>query len=208
MKPGDLIADRFEIERLAGSGGMGAVYRSLDRRTGTLAAVKFLWPHFIDQPEHAERFSREAQVLQEIHHPGVVRYIAHGTSPGGEPWLAIEWLEGESLAERLRREGLTVAEGVALARQVANALSAAHRRGIVHRDLKPSNLFLEGGAIDRVKVLDFGIAKVRGGTPLTMTGMIVGTPFYMSPEQARGEREVDARADVFALGCVLFHCLT
>jgi tetratricopeptide (TPR) repeat protein len=208
MKPGDVIADRFTIERLAGSGGMGAVYLAVDRVTGGPAAVKVLWGHVLDQPEQAERFGREAEVLQELRHPGVVGYIAHGASPGGEPWLAIEWIEGESLAARLRRKGLTVSESVALARQVAEALSAAHRRGIVHRDLKPSNLYLDGAALDRVKVLDFGIAKVAGGTPLTMTGVVVGTPFYMSPEQARGEREIDARADVFALGCVLFHCLT
>jgi serine/threonine protein kinase/tetratricopeptide (TPR) repeat protein len=208
MKAGDVIADRFTIERLAGSGGMGAVYRAVDNLTGGPAAVKVLWGHVLDQPEQAERFGREAEVLQELHHPGVVGYIAHGASPNGEPWLAIEWIEGESLAQRLRRKGLTVAESVALARQVAEALSVAHRRGIVHRDLKPSNLYLDGAAIDRVKVLDFGIAKVAGGTPLTMTGVVVGTPFYMAPEQARGEREIDARADVFALGCVLFHCLT
>ena len=208
MKPGDVIADRFTIERLAGSGGMGAVYLAVDRVTGGPAAVKVLWGHVLDQPEQAERFGREAEVLQELRHPGVVGYIAHGASPGGEPWLAIEWIEGESLAQRLRRKGLTVSESVALARQVAEALSAAHRRGIVHRDLKPSNLYLDGAAIDRVKVLDFGIAKVAGGTPLTMTGVVVGTPFYMAPEQARGERDIDARADVFALGCVLFHCLT
>jgi serine/threonine protein kinase/tetratricopeptide (TPR) repeat protein len=208
MKPGDVIADRFTIERLAGSGGMGAVYLAVDRVTGGPAAVKVLWGHVLDQPEQAERFGREAEVLQELRHPGVVGYIAHGASPGGEPWLAIEWIEGESLSQRLRRKGLTVSESVALARQVAEALSAAHRRGIVHRDLKPSNLYLDGAAVDRVKVLDFGIAKVAGGTPLTMTGVVVGTPFYMSPEQARGERDIDARADVFALGCVLFHCLT
>ena len=208
MKSGDVIGDRFTIERLAGSGGMGAVYLSTDRVTGGPAAVKVLWGHVLDQPEQAERFEREAEVLQELRHPGVVGYIAHGASPGGEPWLAIEWIEGESLAQRLRRKGLTVRESVGLARQVAEALSAAHRRGIVHRDLKPSNLYLDGAALDRVKVLDFGIAKVAGGTPLTMTGVVVGTPFYMSPEQARGEREIDARADVFALGCVLFHCLT
>ena len=208
MKPGDVIADRFTIERLAGSGGMGAVYLAVDRVTGGPAAVKVLWGHVLDQPEQAERFGREAEVLQELRHPGVVGYIAHGASPNGEPWLAIEWIEGESLSQRLRRKGLTVSESVALARQVAEALSAAHRRGIVHRDLKPSNLYLDGAAVDRVKVLDFGIAKVAGGTPLTMTGVVVGTPFYMSPEQARGERDIDARADVFALGCVLFHCLT
>ncbi|APR76696.1 Adenylate cyclase [Minicystis rosea] len=208
MKPGDVIADRFEIERLAGSGGMGAVYRSRDRVTGAPAAVKVLWARFLEQPEHAERFTREARVLMELDHPGIVRYLAHGITAEGEPFLALEWLEGESLSQRLRRQGLTVAETVALGRRLAEALGAAHRRGIVHRDLKPSNVQLVGGSLDEAKLIDFGIAKVAGGEPLTMTGTVMGTPYYMAPEQARGVRKIDARADVFALGSVLFHCLT
>jgi hypothetical protein len=208
MKPGDVIDDRFEIERLAGTGGMGAVYRAHDRSTGGPAAVKVLWARFVELPEHAERFAREARVLMELSHPAIVRYLAHGLTPEGEPWLALEWLEGESLSQRLRRQGLTVAESVALGRRLAEALGAAHRRGIVHRDLKPSNVHLVGGALEGAKLLDFGIAKVAGDEPLTLTGMVMGTPFYMAPEQARGLRRIDARADVFALGCVLFHCLT
>jgi eukaryotic-like serine/threonine-protein kinase len=208
MKPGDIIAERFEIERLAGSGGMGAVYRARDRLTGDLAALKVLWGHHLEHPEQGERFEREARILYELHHPGIVRYIAHGATDEGEPYLALEWLDGESLAQRLRRGGLSVGESVALARRIADALGAAHQRGIVHRDIKPSNLYLEGGSLDRSKLLDFGIAKVAGGTPLTVTGMVMGTPFYMAPEQARGERHIDTRADVFALGCVLFHCVT
>src|SRR6185369_2857286 len=109
----------------------------------------------------------EAQVLQEIRHPGIVRYIAQGMTLEGEPYIALEWLEGESLLQRLRKQRLSVSEGVAVARQVADALSAAHRRGVVHRDLKPSNLYLVGGAIEGLKVLDFGIAKVAGSAPLT-----------------------------------------
>ena len=205
MRPGDLVAERFLIERLAGSGGMGAVYRAIDRHTGEPAALKVMAGRGLD---HAERFLREAQVLAELRHPGIVRYIAHGTTGTGEPWLALEWLEGESLAERLRRRGLTVAESALVGLRVAEALADAHRRGVVHRDLKPSNLHLVDKSVDRVKVLDFGIARHAGLAPLTMTGVVVGTPFYMSPEQARGEKDIDARADVFALGCVLFHCLT
>ncbi|EYF06826.1 serine/threonine-protein kinase [Chondromyces apiculatus] len=205
MKPGDLVADRFLIERLAGSGGMGAVYRAVDRHTGEAAALKVMAGRGLD---HVERFLRESQVLAELRHPGIVKYIAHGTTPAGEPWLALEWLEGESLGERLRRRGLTVAESVHLGLRVSEALAEAHRCGVVHRDLKPSNLHLVDRSTDRVKVLDFGIARHAGLDPLTMTGVVVGTPFYMSPEQARGEKEIDARADVFALGCVLFHCLT
>jgi tetratricopeptide (TPR) repeat protein len=208
MKAGDVVEERFEIERLAGSGGMGAVYRTLDRRAGAPAAVKVLWPQFVEQPEQAERFAREARVLQELDHPGIVRYLAHGVTGEGEPYLALEWLEGEPLSQRLRREGLTVAESVSLGRRLADALGAAHRKGVVHRDLKPSNIFLPGRSIEAAKLIDFGIAKAADGAALTVTGMVMGTPFYMAPEQARGSRRVDARADVFALGCVLFHCLT
>jgi len=117
MKPGDVVADRFEIERLAGSGGMGAVYRSNDRLTGEPVAVKVLWSHYSELPEHAERFSREALLLQELTHPGIVRYIAHGHTPTGEAYLALEWLEGENLTQRLRRKGLTITESLRIARQ-------------------------------------------------------------------------------------------
>ncbi|WP_437634708.1 protein kinase domain-containing protein [Sorangium sp. So ce854] len=205
MKPGDIVADRFLIERLAGSGGMGSVYRALDRHTGETAALKVMSGRGL---EHGERFAREAQVLAELRHPGIVRYIAQGATESGEPWLALEWLEGESLADRLRRRGLTVAECVVLGLRVAEALAEAHRNSIVHRDLKPSNLYLVDKAVEQVKLLDFGIARLTALAPLTMTGVVMGTPFYMAPEQARGERAVGPQADVFALGCVLFHCLT
>ncbi|WP_434044620.1 MULTISPECIES: protein kinase domain-containing protein [Sorangium] len=205
MKPGDIVADRFLIERLAGSGGMGSVYRALDRHTGETAALKVMSGRGL---EHGERFAREAQVLAELRHPGIVRYIAQGATESGEPWLALEWLEGESLADRLRRRGLTVGESVLLGLRVAEALAEAHRNHVVHRDLKPSNLYLVDKAVEQVKLLDFGIARLTSLAPLTMTGVVMGTPFYMAPEQARGERAVGPQADVFALGCVLFHCLT
>ncbi|WP_437755683.1 protein kinase domain-containing protein [Sorangium sp. So ce1389] len=205
MKPGDIVADRFLIERLAGSGGMGSVYRALDRHTGETAALKVMSGRGL---EHGERFAREAQVLAELRHPGIVRYIAQGATESGEPWLALEWLEGESLADRLRRRGLTVGESVTLGLRIAEALAESHRNSVVHRDLKPSNLYLVDKAVEQVKLLDFGIARLTSLAPLTMTGVVMGTPFYMAPEQARGERAVGPQADVFALGCVLFHCLT
>ena len=208
MRPGDIIADRFEIERLGGSGGMGAVYCAVDRRTGRRVALKVLWAHLLDVPEHTERFAREAKVLADLQHPGIVRYVDHGQTPDGELYLALEWLEGESLAQRLRRQWLTVAESIALMHRIADALGAAHRRGVVHRDLKPSNIYLVDESIERPKLLDFGIARLVGGSVLTVTGVLVGTPFYMAPEQARCDQRIDARADVFALGCVLYHCLT
>ncbi|WP_437769546.1 protein kinase [Sorangium sp. So ce281] len=207
MLHGRLLAGRFELVELAGTGGMGTVYRTVDRASGDVVAVKLLGD--LDA-QAAARFGHEARALATLDHPHVVRYVTHGVAPTGEPYLAMEWLSGESLSARLSRGPLDVEESVALVRAVADALGAAHARGIVHRDIKPSNLFLPGGAADRVKVLDFGIARLSGASArLTRTGALVGTIGYMAPEQASGERaQLDARADVFSLGCVLFECLT
>jgi tetratricopeptide (TPR) repeat protein len=207
MSPGDLLADRFEIEQLAGSGGSGRVYRARDRQTGVAVAVKVL--HGAEIGDKAPRFVREARVLSDLSHPGIVRHVAHGTTPEGEPYLAMEWLDGETLRDRLARRELTMKETIELGRSVASALGAMHRAGIVHRDLKPGNLFLLGGDPGTVKIIDFGIARLRrSDAEITHTGIMLGTPGYMAPEQARGEPDIDARADVFALGCVLFRCLT
>ncbi|UQA63976.1 protein kinase [Polyangium aurulentum] len=184
---------------------MGEVWKALDQETGEAVAVKVL-PG--GEPESATRFAREAQILAGLSHPHVVRYVAHGASDEGAPYLVMEWLDGEDLAARLLRGPLAVDESVALALQVADVLAFAHERAVVHRDLKPSNLFLPGGRLDTVKVLDFGIAHAGRATRMTRTGMLIGTPGYMAPEQARGEANIDARGDVFSLGCVLFECLT
>jgi eukaryotic-like serine/threonine-protein kinase len=202
MRRGDVIAGRFEIERLAGSGGMGEVYRAFDRDSRDTVAIKILVGS-----EHA-RFDREARVLSQIAHPAVVRYIAHGATPDEDRYLAMEWLEGEVLAARLRRGPLSSRDTIALGERIADALGAAHLRGIVHRDIKPENIFLVGRDIERAKLLDFGIVKVGNLPRDTRTGMVVGTLGYMAPEQARGMTEIDARADVFALGSVLYECLT
>jgi tetratricopeptide (TPR) repeat protein/predicted Ser/Thr protein kinase len=203
---GTVVAGRFEIENLAGKGGMGAVYRAHDRVTGGDAAVKIL--HGESTASHRDRFAREARLLAEMTIPAVVRHLAHGLTDRGEQFLAMEWLEGEDLAARLRREALGAGEAVRLACRVAEALGAAHARGIVHRDIKPSNLFLIACNVERIKVLDFGIAHIQAvRDAMTRTGATIGTPGYMAPEQARGSRDLDARADVFSLGCVLFECL-
>jgi eukaryotic-like serine/threonine-protein kinase len=204
-KPGDLLADRFEIEHQIKTGGMGEIFRARDRSSNETVAVKII----SDLRGHrAARFGREVALLSELSHPGIVRYLSHGVTASGELFLVMEWLDGEDLLRRLEREPLTMGEAVTLATRVAEALGAAHARGIVHRDLKPSNLFLRECRIDQVKVLDFGVSHKEGLTPLTQTGAMVGTPGYMAPEQVRGNTTVDARADVFALGCVLFQCLT
>ena len=201
-----LVGDRFEVEGVAGVGGMGTVYRTRDRLTGEPVAVKML---HATVGGVAERFAREIRVLANLRHPGIVRHVADGVTDTGALWLAMEWLEGESLSQRITRAGLTPTESVELARRVAEALGAAHDRGVIHRDIKPSNLYLPAGELERVKVLDFGVARLSDATRMqTKTGVMIGTPGYMAPEQVRGERAVDARADVFAVACVLFECLT
>lgn len=205
---GGLFAGRFELEREAGSGGTGAVYCARDHFSGDRVALKILHTTGGSHQE-AERFSREAQLLAELCHPGIVAYVAHGTTTDGQCYLAMEWLEGEDLARTLSRSPLSIADTLLVARRVAEALAVAHRRGVVHRDLKPTNLFVVGGQLDQLKILDFGIAR-RALTmaAVTRSGMLVGTPAYMAPEQAHGARQITSATDIFSLGCVLFECLT
>ncbi|MCW5809021.1 MAG: protein kinase, partial [Deltaproteobacteria bacterium] len=201
---GGVLADRFELGARAGEGAMGRVYRAWDRERGRPVAVKVLSDPSADA---VARFQREAQVLAEIDHAGVVGYVDRGATGDGTLWLAMDWIEGETLAARLRRGALSIDETVALGCGVARGLGAAHRRGLTHRDVKPANLLLPGGALGGVIVVDFGVVHTNV-REATAAGAILGTPGYMAPEQARGVRGVDARADVFALGCVLFECLT
>lgn len=208
MQRGAVIAERFEVEEVAGQGGMGEVYRARDRDSGRLVAVKVLHAVLATGQGAAQRFEREATLLASLTHPGIVQHVAHGWLADGRGYLAMEWLEGEDLSTRLRRGPLGVEESRALVEQAAEALGLAHKRGVVHRDIKPSNLFLCRDG--RVAVIDFGIARAQAvAVDMTRTGMILGTPGYLAPEQARrGAKALDARADVFALGCVLFECLT
>jgi len=204
MQVGSVVAGRFEIEARAGEGGMAVVYRARDRSTGQTVALKVLRE---DAAVDTDRFVREAVLLAGLSHPAVVRYIAHGTV-SGRPYLAMEWLSGEDLDQRLGRAPLTVEAAVALARRVCEALAVVHPRGVVHRDIKPANIFLPDGDVHRAQLLDFGIARREGGRVATGTGVVLGTPGYMAPEQVRGDRDIDGRVDVFAVGCVLFECLT
>jgi serine/threonine protein kinase len=139
LHPGDVFAGRFEINRLAGSGGMGSVYLCRDRFSGGAAALKLLHKSGSD-PHEAERFVREAQLLAELSHPGIVSYLGHGQTPHGQRFLAMEWLDGQDLGKRLARGPLALGEAIRLLRDIATALSAAHERGIVHRDIKPTNI--------------------------------------------------------------------
>lgn len=207
LRPGSLFASRFEIDRVAGAGGMGTVYRARDRLSGDFVALKLLNMQGTSAPD-VDRFLREADILANLRHPGIVAHIAHGRTSDGECFLAMEWLDGEDLAHRLMRGPLSVADAVLLLRSVAQTMSMVHEQGIVHRDLKPRNLFLPNGDLSRVKVLDFGIAR-RTVTvhSMTGTGRLIGTPAYMAPEQVAGKKVITAAADIFSLGCILHECL-
>jgi hypothetical protein len=204
VQPGTIVAGRYIVEKLAGVGGMSEVYKAHDK-TGQAVAIKVLK----SVSQHLlERFSREIHALERLVHPAIVRYLGSGVVPGtGQRFLAMEWLDGIELGARLRRERLDLDACLRLGERMAEALAAAHGLGIVHRDVKPSNIFLCRGAVDEAKLLDFGIARWVEAGSLTNTGARFGTPAYMSPEQVRGERSLDARADVFSLGSVLFECL-
>ncbi len=206
---GTVLGSRFEIEERCGQGGMGTLFRGRDMRTGAGVAIKALF--LLSDQADFKRFEREADILASLDHPAIVRYVAHGTTSHGDAYLVMEWLAGEDLAGRLARGPIPVPEVLRLTKRIAQGLWLAHARGIVHRDVKPSNVMLPGGSVEVAKLVDFGIARAttpaQSATTRTQKGMLLGTPSYMAPEQARG-RALDARADVFALGCVLYECLT
>ncbi|UJR83947.1 serine/threonine-protein kinase PknK [Sandaracinus amylolyticus] len=195
------FAERFELIERAGEGGMGEVWKALDHATGELVALKRLRG---TEREHA-RFEREARLLERVRHPALVAHVAHGLDEG-RPYLAMTWVEGESLAARLARAPLSLGETLHVARRIASALAALHAAGAVHRDVKPANVMLPHGRAEDAVLLDLGIARERDAPLVTATNLILGTIGYLSPEQARSESRVDARADVFSLGCVLFEC--
>jgi tetratricopeptide (TPR) repeat protein len=205
------LAGRFVVEREVGRGGVGIVFRAHDSVSGQAVALKVIALPGVDAGEEA-RFRREGRVLAGLHHPNIVRVVAFGQLDEGQPYVAMEWLEGEDLAQRQRRAPLDLSRSLLVAAEVCDALAAAHAAGIVHRDVKPSNVLLEGsgpgkGNTFEVKLVDFGVAT-GGDAKLTRTGAIVGTPAYMAPEQARGDGEVDTRADLYALGATLFEMIT
>lgn len=207
LTAGMLVANRFEIERVGGSGGMGTVFRARDRHTGQLVALKLMHSNRT-MTQETERFAREAQVLASLHHPNIVSYIAHGQTSEGQHYLALEWVEGEDLRIRLNRGPLSLGESLTMLRTTATALASAHRKGVIHRDIKPSNLILRNGEVSRVTLIDFGIARrTLPEKPITKTGFSVGTPAYMAPEQTQGGRDITAAADIFALACVMYECL-
>ncbi len=207
---------QYRVLKKLGEGGMGAVYIAEHVLLGRKAAIKVLLPQLSAHQEIVNRFFNEARAATAISDPGIVQIFDFGYHTDGSAFIVMEFLEGETLDGRLRRLGrLHPSDALRLIRQVASSLAAAHGRGIIHRDLKPENIFLvvdkEVAGGERAKILDFGIAKLSGEHPgkvRTHTQAIMGTPLYMSPEQCRGAGQVDARSDIYALGCVLFHLLT
>jgi serine/threonine-protein kinase len=215
---GIVLAGRYEVLRRIGEGGMGAVYEAKHTLIGKRVAVKVLLEKFHAKSDFVARLLQEARLASSIGHENIVDVTDFGTTDDGRSFVVMEFLDGESLAELERREApLPIERSLRIARQAASALGAAHAKGIFHRDVKPENLYLvRRGEADFVKVVDFGISKAvkPGGDEgpeayrLTHTGLLLGTPLYMSPEQARGDEDLDHRADIWALGVLLYECLT
>ena len=208
------LGGRFAIEREVGRGGAGIVFRAYDLFTEQPVALKVINSEVGVAPEEEARLMREGQLLENLDHPGIVKTVACGVlEDSGAPFVAMEWLEGEDLAARQRRDPLNIAQAVELTQLVGEALGAAHAAGVIHRDIKPGNIFLcrdqsGGGLLDcRPKLVDFGVAA-KSDIRITRSGDVVGTPAYMAPEQARGDGPIDARSDIYSLGATLFELVS
>jgi eukaryotic-like serine/threonine-protein kinase len=214
-----LVAEKYQLVRMIGRGGMGSVWEARHASLGTTVAIKFIETEYADSQEARKRFDNEAKAAATIQSKHAIQIYDHGVTPEGKPYIVMELLQGEPLDKRIERMGrLSLQDTARILQQVSRGLARAHERGIVHRDLKPENIFLVRTPDDDeeiAKVLDFGIAKLNtsgphqpGITSSTKTGAVLGTPFYMSPEQARGLRNVDHRTDVWSLGVIAFKCVT
>lgn len=213
-KIGMLLENKYEIVRKLGEGGMGAVYEGLHTHIKRRVAIKCLHAQFATKPEIVARFKREALAATSIGHENIIEVTDMGQFPDGTLYIVLEFLDGRDWSDDIDNDGAQpLGKTCAIMVQVCEALAAAHDKGIVHRDLKPENIFLieRSGTRDFVKVLDFGISKVKDtgpGSGMTQTGTTLGTPYYMSPEQAQGRKDVDHRADIYSLGVILFQALT
>jgi len=213
LSPGYRLDDKYVVIRHLSTGGMGAVYEVEHAPLGKRLAAKVLLPELAKRPRLLERFRREARAASATGHENIVEVTDLGQTPQRAPFLVMELLQGRTLGAELKAGPLAPERAVHIARQILSALAAAHGRGIVHRDLKPENVFLikRGSDNDFVKVLDFGIAKMLDEVDereLTQAGQVVGTPTYMAPEQARGDKTIDGRADLYAVGAILYRMVT
>jgi serine/threonine-protein kinase len=211
-KPGDLIAGRYVLQRMLGEGGMGVVWVAHSTALDVEVALKMLRRELAGTPA-VDRMAREARTAAQLGHPALVRVLDFGTSDEREPYLAMELLEGEELHSRLAREGRLAANAaIALLLPIIDGLGTAHEKGIVHRDVKPENIFIARDQQGRIqpKVLDFGIAKLnhdRAVSRLTQVGDVMGSPYYLSPEQAEGLDDIDFRSDIWSIGVVLYEAV-
>ena len=216
-----ILGGQFHITKKIGTGGMGSVYQAVQVEMNRLVAIKILHPKLAGRKDLASRFRREARAMSQLTHPNTVKVFMYGQlnegQGAGSLYIVMEYLDGRNLNRAVKREGpLSVERATTILIQVCGALQEAHNAGIVHRDLKPENIFLcrQGQLTDYPKVLDFGLAKVTerqmrpGSIQLTQEGMVFGTPEFMSPEQAQGLDTLDHRADIWALGAIVFECMT
>lgn len=215
LRPGDLIDDKYRIVRLIGEGGMGSVHEAENVRIKRRVALKVLHKHAANSEAALTRFEREAQAAGHIGSDHIMEVLDVGVLADGDRYMVMEFLDGEPLSSRIRSAGsLTPQHLLPLLRQALSGLDAAHQAGIIHRDLKPDNIFIvrqKAGTADFVKLIDFGISKFNvlgGDMAMTSTGAVMGTPYYMSPEQAKGARLVDARSDIYSMGVIAFEALT
>jgi serine/threonine-protein kinase len=207
---GTTLNGDYRVVRLIGEGAMGGIYEARQLRLDKRVAIKVMTRELALNGEALLRFHREAEITSQLGHPNIITVFDFGTTQSGQPYLVMEYLEGEDLANRLHRKtALSLPAAVRITKQVASALAETHAKGVVHRDLKPANLFLvRVQGEDFAKVLDFGISKVRAAsTALTNASMLMGTPMYMAPEQAKGESELDHMIDQWALACITYEML-
>ncbi|MBX3274179.1 MAG: serine/threonine protein kinase [Sandaracinaceae bacterium] len=207
-----MVAGKYRLNRLLGTGAIGAVYAAVHQFTGKHVALKMIEPGFAEYEGFGVRFLREARAASDIDHPAICDVLDAGREPDGSLYLALELLEGRTLDDAIEANDLRLDEIVEVMVQVLDGIAAAHDRAIVHRDIKPGNIFLTWDANGelRAKIIDFGVAKRTNSGPelfSTQQGAILGTPYYMAPEQAAGD-PIDNRADVWAIGAVMFHALT
>lgn len=208
VAPGEVLDGRFRVETRIGQGAMGSVFRGKDLKNNQVVAIKILAPEHCRKPKVVARFEREAEKMTQLSHPNIVRFHGHGRR-GVLPFIAMEFLEGLTLAEMLEKQPggrIGLAETVTIVKQIAAGLSFLHSQGLVHRDIKPQNVFLATGG--RVCILDLGVVRDQSNPGLTKPGAMVGTPYYMSPEQILGVEDIDQRTDVYALAAVTFELLT
>ncbi len=215
---GQIYADKYRIVRLLGEGAMGAVYEAENTRIRRRVAIKILHPQIAQKADTLRRFEREAQAAGRIGSQHIVEVLDLGELADGSRFMVLEYLEGTTLDQRIRQRGrLTPEDATPIVCQLLEGLGAAHKAEIIHRDLKPANIYLcpltgkKAGGVDFVKILDFGVSKfnvLNDEMSMTSTGAVLGTPYYMSPEQAKGSRGIDSRSDLYAVGVILYECIT